>query len=119
MTTMEAELVRTPDRRRWPRARVCLPVHVVDTEGTFSVLNGRTVDIGVGGLRALIDGPLSGAVEATVRIDLSDDHALVCEALIAGGGATEDGWEYRLAFRNLDPDDVLVLENVVAQHPET
>lgn len=113
MTTMEAERTRGADRRRWPRAQVRLPVRLVDTEGAFSVLRGQTVDIGVGGLRAQVDGPLSGSVEATVSIDLSSDHALVCEALVAGGGAVEGGWEYRLAFRNLDPDDIAALEQLV------
>ena len=115
MATMEAERVGTPDRRRWPRAMLRLPVRLIDTDGTFSVLSGETLDIGVGGLRAHVDGPLSGSVEATVRIDLPDDHALVCEALVAGGGAIEDGWEYRLAFRNLDPDDIAALELLVLQ----
>lgn len=115
VTTIEADRVRGADRRRWPRARVRLPVCLVDTEGSFSVLTGETVDIGVGGLRAHVDGPLSGSVEATVRIDLSDRHALVCEALVAGGGVVEDGFEYRLAFRNLDPDDVAALEDLVSR----
>jgi len=113
MTTMEAERVGASERRRWPRAQVRLPVRLVDTDGTFSVLSGETVDIGVGGVRAQVDGPLSGSVEATVRIDLSEDRAILCEALVAGGGATEDGWEYRLAFRNLDADDILALEQLV------
>ncbi len=113
MTTIEAERIRGADRRRWPRAEVRLPVHLIDTEGSFSVVSGETVDISIGGLRARVEGPLSGAVEATVRIDLSGGHALLCEALVAGGGAVEDGWEYRLAFRNLDPDDITALEDIV------
>jgi len=115
MTTIEAERVQGNDRRRWPRATVCLPVRLVDTEDSFRLVSGKTVDIGVGGVRALVDGPLSGAVEATVCIDLAFGQALVCEALVAGGGAVGDGWEYRLAFRNLDPDDVAALERVVQQ----
>ena len=113
MTTIEAERVRSADRRQWPRAEVRLPVHLVDTEGTFSVVSGQTLDIGIGGLRVRVEGPLSGAVEATVRIELSSDHALVCEALVADGGAVDDGWEYRMAFRNLDPDDIAALEDIV------
>ncbi len=115
MSIIEAERVRGSDRRRWPRADVRLPVRLIDTEGSFSVLIGETMDIGVGGLRAHVDGPLSGEVEATVCIDLTPERALVCEAMVAGGGAIEDGWEYRLAFRNLDPADVAALELVVAQ----
>lgn len=115
MTTIEVRRVRGADRRRWPRVEVRLPVHLVDTEGTFSVVSGQTVDIGIGGLRARVDGPLWGAVEATVRIELSSERALVCEGLVAGGGEVEDGWEYRVAFRNLDPDDIAALEDVVGR----
>ena len=114
MSTIEAERVRGADRRRWPRANVRLPVRLVDTESTFCVLIGETVDLGVGGVRAQVDGALSGQVEATVCIDLSDEHTLVCEAMVAGGGPVEDGWEYRLAFRNLDEAEVAALEQVVA-----
>ena len=113
MVTIEEERVTVADRRRWPRVNVRLPVRLIDTESSFNVRTGQTVDIGVGGLRARVDGPLSGEVEATVRIGLSDGHALLCEALVAGGGAVEDGWEYRLAFRNLAPDDVAAIERVV------
>jgi len=50
-----------------------------------------------------------------VCIDLSSGEALVCEALVAGGGPIEDGWEYRLAFRNLEAADIAALELVVDQ----
>ncbi len=115
MSTIEAERVRGADRRRWPRAEVRLPVRLIDTDGDFGVRSGHTVDIGVGGLRAWVDSPFSGAVEATVCLDLAPRHALVGEAMVAGGGAVEGGWEYRLAFRNLDPGDLAALEEI-ARH---
>lgn len=113
MSTIEAERLRGADRRRWPRVEVRLPVRLIDTEGGFSVLSGQTCDICVGGLRARVDGPLSGEVEATVCIDLTSDHTLVCGAMVAGGGPVDGGWEYRLAFRNLEPDEIAALELVV------
>lgn len=113
MSVIEAEPVQRTDRRRWPRAQVSLPVRLVDTEGTFGVTSGETVDISVGGVRALVDGPLPGGFETTLWLDLTD-RALVCEALVAGGGVVADGWEYRLAFRNLGPEDVATLERLVA-----
>jgi len=113
MTTIEAKPLAWTDRRQWSRALLHLPVHLVDTDGSFSVVSGETLDIGVGGMRARVDGPFSGSVEATVRIDLSDGRAMLCEALVAGGGATATGWEYRLAFRNLDPADAATLEELV------
>ena len=115
MSTIEAERARGTDRRWWPRAKVRLPLRLVDTEASFSVLRGETVDMCVGGLRAHVDGPLSGSVEATVCIDLWSGQTMVCEARVAGGGAIEDGWEYRLAFRNLDAGDIAALEHVVSQ----
>ena len=115
MATIEAERVRGADRRRWPRAQVRLPVRLVDTEATFSVLRGETVDIGVGGVRARVDGPLSGEVEATLCIDLAPSRTAVCEALVVGGGADGDAFEYRLAFRDLDPDDRTELDRLVQQ----
>lgn len=113
MSTIEAERVRGADRRRWPRVEVSLPVRLIDSDGGFTVLSGRTCDICVGGLRAHVNGPLSGEVEATVCIDLTSERTLVCEAMVAGGGPVEDGWEYRLAFRNLEPDEIAALELVV------
>ncbi|MEO5680711.1 MAG: PilZ domain-containing protein [Acidimicrobiales bacterium] len=101
------------DRRRWPRARVRLPVRVVDTEGGFGVRLGETVDLSVGGLLALVDGPLGGTIEATVQVDLPDGPTVVCQALVASGGAVAHGWEYRLAFRNLDPHEIRAIEQTV------
>ena len=103
------------DRRRWPRAAVRIPIRVVDTEDTFRVLIGETIDVGVGGVRAVLDGPLFGTIEASVHLDLDGFGPLVCQALVADGGAIEDGWEYRLAFRDLEPREVRALANVVAR----
>ena len=115
MATIEADRVRSTDRRRWPRAGVSLPVRLIETEGRFNMLSGHTVELGVGGLRARLDGPLSGEVEATVCLDLEPGRTLVCEALVAGGGVCDGAWEYRLAFRNLEPDDVAALQRLVEQ----
>lgn len=113
MTTIEAEREQEIDRRAWPRVPLRLPVRLVDTDATFGVVSGQTVDIGVGGLRARVDGPLSGSVEATVRIGLTSGQSLLCEAHVASGGPVEGGWEYGLAFRNLDATDVRALERLV------
>ena len=92
-----------------------LPLRVVDTEDSFRVLIGETIDIGVGGVRAVLDGPLFGTLEATVHLDLGGRSPLVCEALVLAGGAVEDGWEYHLAFRGLDPHESTTLADVVAR----
>lgn len=123
MSIIEAAQVSRDDRRQWSRASVRLPLCIVDTEGGFGVLTGEAVDLSVGGLRALVDGTLGGAMETTVRLDLIDGPALLCEALVAGGGAvdgTVDGaWEYRLAFRNLSAEETLALERLVADQDGT
>jgi len=113
MSVLEAKRTSRTDRRWWPRATLRLPVRVVDTEGTFGVLTGSTLNISVGGLEARFDGPLPGTVATTVHVDLPVGEVLVCEALIAGGGAVGDSWVYRLAFRDLDHHEVGVLENLV------
>ncbi len=117
VNVIEAERVDGSDRRRWHRARVRLPLRLIDTEGDFRVLVGETVDLGVGGARVLVDGPLPGALRATVQLELSDGPALLCEATVAGGGAVEDGWEYRLAFADLEVHEVEALEQVVRGAP--
>ncbi len=114
MSTIQAERVAGGERRQWHRVKVHLPVRLVDTEGCFEVVSGWTVDIGVGGLRAQVERPLSGSVEATVQIELASGCALLCEALVAGGGAVGEGWEYRLAFRNLEAGEIAALEHLVS-----
>ena len=113
MSVIEAERLRSEDRRRWPRAAVHLPLCIIDTEGDFRVLTGESVDVSVGGVLAVVDGPLAGALQATVRLELADGCALVCEARVAGGGAVDGGWQYRLAFVDLASDEVEALDQVV------
>ncbi len=114
MSVIEAEQRDQVERRRWPRAALRMPIRVVDTEDTFRVLIGETLDVSVGGVRVVLDGPLFGTVEASVHLELDGQDALVCRALVAGGGAVDDGWEYRLAFRGLDPDECMTLADLVA-----
>ena len=115
MGVLEAERISGTDRRWWPRATVALPVRVVDTEGGFGVLSGETLNLSAGGLKAQFDGPLPGTDAVTLQLDLLGDQALVCEALIAGGGASGGRWEYGLAFQNLEPHEVNALEHLVDQ----
>ncbi len=113
MSVIEAQPTDEVDRRRWSRARVRLPLRVVDTEDSFRVLVGETSDVSVGGIRAVLDGPLFGTVEVTVQMELVDHARLVGQALVAAGGAVEEGWEYRLAFRNLAASEVAALAHLV------
>jgi len=113
MSVIEAERIDGRDRRRWQRARVRLPLRLIDTEGDFRVLLGETVDLSLGGARVVVDGPLPGALRASVQLELPDGLALLCEATVAGGGAIEDGWEYHLAFADLEVHELQALEQVV------
>ena len=115
MSVMEAEWARPDDRRLWPRVILRLPVRVVDTESSFSVLTGETVDVSVGGVLASTDGPLGGAMQATVQLDLPGGQTLVCEARVASGGAVDEGWQYRLAFGNLEVAEIEALEQLVGR----
>lgn len=114
MNVIEAERLAGTDRRRWPRAAVRLALRVVDTDDSFRVIIGGTLDVGVGGVRAVLDGPLFGTLEVTLHLELGERPPLVCEALVVDGHAVDDGWEYRLAFRNLDPHEVVALADVAA-----
>jgi len=117
MSVIEAERVDGRDRRRWQRATVRLPLRLIDTEGDFRVLLGETVDLSIGGARVVVDGvvdgPLSGALRASVQLELPDGLVLLCEATVAGGGAVENGWEYHLAFADLEVHELQALEQVV------
>ena len=113
MSVIEAAQVDGRDRRRWHRARVRLPLRLIDTDGDFRVLVGETIDLSAGGVSVLVDGPLTGALRATVQLELAAGSALLCEARVAGGGVVEDGWEYRLAFADLEVHEMEALDQVV------
>jgi len=114
MTMIERSVEIPMERRLEPRLLVHLPVHVVDTEGDFGIITGETVDLGVGGLRARLWEPLPSTCETTVQLDLPDGTEVVTEARVADGGATPDGFEYRLVFLHLGASEADALSRLIA-----
>ena len=107
------------ERRRHERARLRLPVHVVDTEGGFEVFEGETVDLSVCGLRAQLQAHLGDRLptscETTVQVELPGGDELVAEAVVADGWEVDGGYEYRIVFVELSPEDAARLASIVAR----
>ena len=73
---------------------------------------GRTLDIGLGGLRVLTLRPVPKR-EPTVMFTLPTGRSIVGATLVLSEDGTDDGYEVRLAFQDLDPDDVVALRELV------
>ena len=73
---------------------------------------GRTLDIGLGGLRVLTLRPVPKR-EPTVMFTLPTGRSIVGATLVLSEDSTDDGYEVRLSFQDLDPDDVVALRELV------
>lgn len=73
---------------------------------------GRTLDIGLGGLRVLTLRPVPKR-EPTVMFTLPTGRSIVGATLVLSEDATDEGYEVRLSFQDLDPDDVVALRELV------
>lgn len=105
------------ERRRWPRARLDLPVTLCPVRGTdVDVVPGRTVDISVGGAcvetLSPVDARSSNDVKVVIR--LADGADIECSCSTIAIEETEDGWRYRLSFRDLDEGGVSRLQELTA-----
>lgn len=103
------------ERRRWPRARLDLPVTICPVHGTdVDSVPGRTVDISVGGACVETLSPVGRADDVTVAIHLSDGAIIECTCATIAVEQTDDGWRYRLSFRDLDGDGQSLLQELTA-----
>jgi hypothetical protein len=107
--TMVIENRVIDNRRRMPRASRSLPVHVIDADGDFSVITGRTRDIGPGGLGVALPAPLRAAADVTVQVDLPDGGQVISNARVADAQQRSGRFEYRLIFLDLAEDDLSAL----------
>jgi hypothetical protein len=73
---------------------------------------GRTLDIGLGGLRVLTLRPVPKR-EPTVMFTLPTGRSIVGASLVLSEDPTDDGYEVRLSFQDLDADDVVALRELV------
>jgi hypothetical protein len=104
--TLMMEKRNTDNRRQVPRTRRSLPVHVIDADGDFSVITGRSLDVGLGGLRIVLPGPLRAAADVLVQVDLPDGGQVIANARIADAEQHHGGFAYRLIFLDLGEDDL-------------
>jgi hypothetical protein len=94
------------DMPRLAEVALRLPVHVVDTEGDFSVCSGTTLGLGLNGVLAHLDDRLPSTCETTVQVELPDGSELVTGAVVAQGFPDGHGWTYRLVFSHLELADI-------------
>ncbi len=73
---------------------------------------GRTLDIGLGGLRVLTLRSVPHR-DPTVMFTLPTGRSIVGATLVLSEDTVTDGYEVRLAFKDLDPDDVVALRELV------
>ena len=103
--------------QRRSAARVPIQVGVTlsfldDLSPTIESIVGRTLDIGLGGLRVLTLRPVPKR-EPTVMFTLPTGRSIVGAALVLSEDSTDDGYEVRLSFQDLDSDDVVALRELV------
>ena len=103
--------------QRRSAARVPIQVGVVlsfldDSSPMIESIVSRTLDIGLGGLRVLTLRPVPKR-EPTVMFTLPTGRSVVGATLVLSEDPTADGYEVRLAFQDLDPDDVVALRELV------
>lgn len=66
---------------------------------------GRTIDVSVGGLYVETLRRLEGEGDPMVILNLPDGTTVVTGTATIAAEDHGDGWRYRLAFRDLDPED--------------
>jgi PilZ domain len=102
--------------QRRSAARVPIQVGVtlsfLDDGPMIESIVGRTLDIGLGGLRVLTLRPVPKR-DPTVMFTLPTGRSIVGATLVLSEDTAEEGFEVRLSFRDLDPDDVVALRELV------
>jgi hypothetical protein len=103
--------------QRRSAARVPIQVGVVlsfldDPTPRIESIVGRTLDIGLGGLRVLTLRPVPKR-DPTVMFTLPTGRSIVGATLVLSEDISSEGYEVRLSFQDLDPDDVVALRELV------
>lgn len=101
-------------RRSQPRSRVELRAALTAFEGDsdFASVVGRTVDIGPGGCRVRTEKQFPPGNDPTVTIQLPDGDTVALLAQILQVQHDDDGFDYRLAFMQVEEDDAKKLVNL-------
>jgi hypothetical protein len=103
--------------QRRSAARVPIQVGVTlsfldDPSPMIESIVGRTLDIGLGGLRVQTLRPVPHR-DPTVMFTLPTGRSIVGATLVLSEDRTAEGYECRLAFEDLDADDVVALRELV------
>jgi len=102
--------------QRRSAARVPIQVGVVlsflDDGPMIESIVGRTLDIGLGGLRVLTLRPVPKR-DPTVMFTLPTGRSIVGATLVLSEDTGDEGYEVRLSFQDLDPSDVVALRELV------
>lgn len=113
---LEVASVEKVQRRSAPRARVTLPVRMMTLADppTASLVKGRTIDLSTGGCLVTTDHPWPDEHDPMLSIDLPDGEALVTPARVVTVDLTGEGWEYRLAYPDIEDTDRDRISRLVA-----
>jgi PilZ domain len=96
------------ERRSWPRHALRINVTLAALDGPDVDLvgvAGRTLDLGVAGLRVETIGCLPAGADVTVMLTLPDGGRLVARTTVVSAEVSDSGCEYRLAFDCLNDVD--------------
>ena len=115
LLVLDVDAVERVQRRDAPRAMVALPVRLgVGLTPSPAVLTGETVDVSCGGCRVTTERPWPEHSDPVVSIELPGGEAVVTQARVVTVDLTGRGWEYRLAFPEIDDGDRARLSRLVA-----
>jgi hypothetical protein len=108
--------VQRIERRNWPRHALHINVTLVALDGPgddVTGVAGRTLDLGVAGLRVETIRRLPPGADLTVMLTLPDGGRLVARTTMVAAQVSDDSCEYRLAFDALDDIDAARLMALV------
>ena len=108
-------------RRRWPRYRINLDVTLASLDGPITELRGvrgQTIDIGMGGVRIQSQHRLPPGEDVSVMVALPDGKQLVARSTVVAVHSNDSGFEYRLAFGQLDDLDTANLTALLDTLPD-
>jgi PilZ domain-containing protein len=102
-------------RRRWPRREMAIPVSLMALDDPAPAgVQGETVDVGIGGTCVHTRDPLPAGADPMVTLTLPDGEPLMLPARVVFCRHVVDGWDYRLAFCDLDDADAAQLAELVS-----
>jgi hypothetical protein len=104
------------ERRSWPRHALNFNVTLAALDGPgddVTGVAGRTLDLGVAGLRVETSRRLPPGADLTVMLTLPDGDRLVARTTVVSAHVGDDGCEYRLAFDALEDIDIARLMALV------